>query len=413
MKKMLKTAAIWAVITSMVVTSAAESVYLSGYARNYTGMLLHDKNEYSILQNTFNLKFEHSRSQVAFVTNLYVYQYSGTELEIGLRELYLDLLFDKMDLRIGQQQIIWGKADGMFITDIVSPKNLSEFLLPDFDEIRIGVTSLKADYYIGNLTFEAVWIPAFSPTIIPDENSLWFSMPTFPVQPTFDFSQKAIESNLKNSELFTKFAGITSFVDFEIMVGYAWDDDPTLHIQKTIDPETMQPSSITVTPRHHRLTIGGGSFSTTLGPFVLRGESAYYAGKYFQTTAPGATDGVTDKDYLHYLLGLDFTIGEIRISSQFVQQVIADYDKHLVNSEFENTATLLLSRTFFRETLKLELFSYIGLDNKDALIRPKISYDLTDGFQVQAGANLFNGSDGRFGQYDDNDMLYFKIKYSF
>lgn len=413
MKTVLKAAAVWLIITSMLVSSNAESVYLSGYARNYTGMLLHNKNEFSILQNTFNLKFEHSRNQAAFVANPYVYQYPGTELEIGFRELYLDLFFDKMDIRVGQQQIIWGKADGMFITDIVSPKNLSEFLLPDFDEIRIGVTALKADYYIGNHTLEAVWIPAFSPTIMPDENSIWFRMPEFPTQPTFDYSQKSIEPNLENSEYFAKFAAMTSVVDFEIMAGYAWDDDPTLHIRKTIDPGTMQLSSITVTPRHHRLTIGGGSFSTTLGPFVLRGESAYYAGKYFQTAASGATDGVVEKDYLHYLIGLDFTIGETRVSSQFVQQTITDYDEQLVNAEFENTATLLISRTFLRETLKLELFSYIGLNNEDALIRPKISYDLTDGFQVVTGANLFTGSGGWFGQYDQNDMFYFKIKYSF
>ncbi|MCD6205686.1 MAG: hypothetical protein J7L22_08490, partial [Candidatus Marinimicrobia bacterium] len=257
----------------MSIISYGQSVYMSGYARNYTGILLNQNGEFSIIQNTFDLKLEHSRSQVAFKVNPYLYQYPDRDLDIGLREVYLDIFFDAMDFRLGKQQIIWGKADGVFITDIISPKNLSEFLLPDFDEIRMGVTALKADYYLGNNTLEAVWIPAFTATVAPDSGSIWYSIPSFPVTPTFDYSQKEVTPSLENSEFFAKFSAMTSLIDFEVMAGYAWDDDPAIHVQKTVDQATMQLSSITVTPRHHRLGICGGSFSTTLGPVVLRGES--------------------------------------------------------------------------------------------------------------------------------------------
>ena len=67
-----------------------------------------------------------------------------------------------------------------------------------------------------------------------------------------------------------------------------------------------------------------------------------------------------------------------------------------------------------RETLHLELFSYIGLSDSDALIRPKISYDFDDSFSLLFGANIFVGDEGgQFGQYRDNSMIYTKIKYSF
>ena len=396
----------------LTIASYGKSVYLNGYARNYTGMLLSKNGEFSIVQNTFDLKLEHSRNQVAFRVNPFLYQYSDRDLEIGLREAYLDIFFDRIDFRLGKQQIIWGKADGVFITDIISPKNLSEFLLPDFDEIRMGITALKADYYLGNHTLEAVWVPAFTATVAPDVGSIWYKTPTFLIAPSFDYSHKEITPSVESSELFGKFSAMTSLIDFEMMCGYVWDDDPTLHVEKGIDTTIMQPS-ITVIPRHHRLGIGGSSFSTTVGAFVLRGEGAYYSGKYFQTDNPTAIDGITDKNYLHYLFGVDFNIGDIRISSQFIQQTILDYDYQIANDQYENTATVLISQTFLRETLKMELFSYIGLTNKDALIRPKLTYDFTDGFQFLFGANIFTGTDGRFGQYDDNDMIYFKAKYSF
>ena len=391
----------------------AQSLNWSGYARNYSGMLLTGNKKYAILQNTFNLNIEQSKDKVAFKVNPYIYQYPNQEIEIGLREAYMDIYFNSVDLRIGKQQIIWGKADGVFITDIISPKDLSEFLLRDFDEIRMGITSLKADYYLGDNTFEFVWAPNFTSTQMPDENSIWYPQLDFPVPPVFDYSQKEVAATLENSEVFAKFSAITSAIDFEIMAGYMWDDDPTMHISKTINPQTHQLTGLTVTPRHHRLGLAGGSFSSTLGGFVLRGEGAYYNGKYFNSEDSTLTDGTVKKNYIHYLVGVDYTLWDIRLSSQFIQQAILDYENPIKNDEFENTMTVLASKDFLRETLRLELFSYIGLNNSDALIRPKITYDLADGFELLLGANIFLGSEGRFGQYDDNDMVYTKIKYSF
>jgi len=391
----------------------AQSLNWSGYARNYTGMLLKGNNEYAIIQNTFNLNIEQSKDNVFFKVNPYIYQYPNQEMEIGLREAYIDIYFNSVDLRIGKQQIIWGKADGVFITDIVSPKDLSEFLLRDFDEIRMGITCMKADYYLGNNTFEFVWVPKFTSTQMPDESSIWYPRMNFPLQPIFDYSQNQEETNLENSEVFAKFSAITSAIDFEIMGGYMWDDDPTMHITKTIDPQTFQLEGITVTPRHHRLGLAGGSFSTTLGGFVVRGEGAYYHGKYFNSEDPTLMDGTVKKNYLHYLIGMDYMLWDIRLSSQFIQQTILNYDEQIKNDQFDNTITILASKDFLRETLRVELFLYIGLNHHDALIRPKVIYDLADGLELLLGANIFVGDEGRFGQYDNNDMVYTKIKYSF
>jgi hypothetical protein len=76
--------------------------------------------------------------------------------------------------------------------------------------------------------------------------------------------------------------------------------------------------------------------------------------------------------------------------------------------------TFLARYDLLRETLHLELFSYIGLTNEDALIRPGITYDFDDSFSILMGSNIFVGdSKGRFGQYSDNSMIYAKLKYSF
>ncbi|MDZ7721262.1 MAG: DUF1302 family protein [candidate division KSB1 bacterium] len=391
----------------------AQGLSINGYVRQYTGVLTSEDTEYLIVQNTLDLELRHSKGDVAFKANPYVYHYRDRDQKIGLREAYIDIYFRSMDVRVGKQQIIWGKAQGVFITDIVSPKDLREFLLPDFEEIRMGVTAVKADYYIGNHALELVWLPVFTPTRMPEEGSIWRPRMDFPITPQFDTSQQEVEGSLKNSEWFIKYSALTSALDVEIMAGTAWDDDPTLHISKRFDPQNRQLDALTVTPKHHRLTLGGGSFSTTLGPVVMRGEGAFYRGKYFNTADPTVADAVVEKDYMHYLLGLDYSIWDIQCSGQFIQEAILDYEPGIEQDEFENTMTVRARRDFLRETLTLELFSYIGLNHNDALIRPRLYYDLSDGFEILLGANLFTGDQGRFGQYEDNDMGYFKIKYSF
>ena len=113
------------------------------------------------------------------------------------------------------------------------------------------------------------------------------------------------------------------------------------------------------------------------------------------------------------MAGLDYNLAGIVLSTQFIQEVVPDYEDDMLNDQFETTMTFLAKKDFFREKLWIEFFSYVGLTTKDALIRPKLTYSFADGFDIQAGANIFTGSEGRFGQFNANDMLYAKVKFSF
>ncbi|NQT96816.1 MAG: hypothetical protein HQ562_03655 [Candidatus Marinimicrobia bacterium] len=406
-------------LMSFVASGISQDVSIHGYARTYLGVLTNEPYDYSISQNTLDLKLEGSVGKGGFYANPYLYQYPNQVIDIGLREVYLDIFFDKLDLRLGKQQIIWGKGDGVFITDIVSPKDLSEFLLRDFDEIRMGVTSAKIDYYLGNNTLELVWIPTFTPTTMPDSTSLWARLPAFDIPIAIDESEKTISGRLENSEGFIKFSGMSSLIDFELMAGIMWDDDPTLHITPIMELGNPQPASLLLMPKHHQLTLGGGSFSTELGRFVIRGEGAYYKGKSFAAeNTLGMPLDLMEKDFIHYLVGTDFSIGSNLLSFQFIQRTIMDFDDSIVSDEFDNTMTFLFNRTFLSETLAFQFFGYLGLNNEDALLRPTLTYDIADGFEIITGANLFvrnddTKTDGLFGYYDDNDMVFVKVKYSF
>ena len=392
--------------------AGADGPALSGWVRNHTGLLLREEPGYSIVQNAFSLSFEQKGDRLAFKVNPFARLDLEQALEIGLREAYVDLYFDSLELRIGQQQIIWGKGEGVFITDVVSPKDLRDFILPDFAEVRLGIPALRADYYLGGSTFELVLVPLFVPSRPPEPGSIWYLTPSFPVAPTLHPAQEPA-TVLENGELFARWSWLGAALDFELMGGLMWDDEPALHLARTVDSGTGQVTSIDVQPRYHRLALAGGSFSTTLAGVVLRAEGAWYSGKRFATLAPTDADGLVEKDYLHYLAGLDFSLAGLDLSAQFVQRVILDYEDPIVQDRLDTTATFRVSDTLLRDTLRLELFAYLGVNEWDALLRPKVTWTAADGLELSAGADLFLGDTGSFGRFDGNDQVYLKAKVSF
>jgi hypothetical protein len=270
-------------------------------------------------------------------------------------------------------------------------------------------------YYRGNSTFDFVWIPVFQKGMLPSDTSRWaLGMHDIPENAEFDYSNTDVEKKLENSQFAFRYSMLSSTADVEIMTAYVWDELPTFHLYREFDPGTSLVTGMAVRPEHHRLGVFGGSFSTTSGGFIMRGEGAYYTGKYFNTTEPSHVGGTVRRDYLHYLAGAEYSIWGANVGIQFIQETILNHDDYIIQDRLRNTATFLVSKDYRRETIKLELFTYYGIDDKDALLRPKVTYDFADGFEIIGGANIFIGDGtGYFGQFEKNDMIYAKVKYNF
>jgi len=391
-----------------------------GYVRSEAGILFEKDGEYSHLQNKFSWVLEYKNGDIeSFINPVFSYDQMSQNLDISLNQLYFDLFFDNFDLRIGKQQIIWGKADGVFITDVISPGDKQNFILPDFDEIRIALNALKLDYYMGNSTVELVLIPTFTAAILPKQGSIWTPQKTdFPIETIIDNDNERVENKLENGEIALKYSYLSGFVDFEVMGAYLWGDLPAKHIYPILDIAKSKPVKVVIKPEYHRLPLLGGSFSKAVFGAVLRGEFAYYFDKKFPSGDISdfqnfPKEGLQTRNYVHYLLGYDHSWWGVNVSMQGIQEYIVKYDSNIHKDEFSDTFTFLASKTFLGENLKTSMFIYCGINDNDFLIRPKISYDFGDGFNALLGANIFVGDKGNFGQYDSNDMIYAKIRYDF
>jgi len=153
--------------------------------------------------------------------------------------------------------------------------------------------------------------------------------------------------------------------------------------------------------------------SGALGPFILRSEGSFYGNKRFQGNPMVYPDGYAEKDEIQYLVGSDFSVAGYNFGVQFIQDIILDHEDDLVDDTAKSTATFVVARTFLRDTLTVEVFSYVGFATPDALIKPKVTWDVSDGLEVFAGAYVFLGDSGDFGQYDANDGVYAGARLSF
>jgi len=62
-----------------------------------------------------------------------------------LREAYIDTTKDDWSIRAGKQQVVWGKADGMKLLDMINPTDYSEMAQNSMEDSRIPVFMLNAE----------------------------------------------------------------------------------------------------------------------------------------------------------------------------------------------------------------------------------------------------------------------------
>lgn len=329
---------------------------------------------------------------------------------IELREAYLEYTSDYWDFRLGRQIIIWGNADGMQITDIISPPDYTEFLARDFDDIRMPVDALKFRILTSLLDWEFIWIPIFKPAVLPQGDNPWAIPMEYPEGMNITFEQTVLpEKEFKNSEFAGKVSIYLSGIDFSLSAAYMWDDLPTLH--KTIITDTT-PANLIITPEHHRISFVGLDFSKPIKDFVLRGEAAFFDGKYFE---PQNISGeLHEKNNINFLFGVDWYPGnDWMFTGQFIDNFILDYDQVIRNDEHMILATLRISKKLFRQTLELSTMGYFGINEKDGFVRTNMDYALTDELHILLGIDSFFGNEGMMGQYNNNDEVWIKAKYSF
>lgn len=339
----------------------------------------------------------------------------GDRMEFELREFYLDwFVSDKSTIRLGKQQIVWGETDGLKVLDVVNPQNFREFMLEEFQDSRIPLWAIKAEFPIRNLNFELLWVPDLTYHQNPDFTSPYFPSALIPAIPT-DFSVKQLEVKkpnriIQDSDIGLKLSAFLKGWDLSFSYLYHYDDFPVLDFK--LDQESDAENLLFVQPCHHRLHTIGGTFNNALGAISLRGEVAYNMNRHFMTTTPNVEKRGTVSDQFLLAIGADWLFKETMLSIQLFNDLLIRDITAFNRDKYEVNYSVLASQELLNDDLKFEILAVQNLKRGDGMIRPKVQYYLSSNLQLSVGSTIFYGDHkGLFGQFQKRSRIMLGLKW--
>ena len=331
---------------------------------------------------------------------------------IRSKEAYLLYGGDDFDFRIGQQQIVWGKTDGLRMLDIVNPLDMREFVLDDFLDSRIGLWSARLNWYADmsgrDHEFEFILIPDARPVDLAPTSSRWaFALPATPAGTGLSI-QTGNEPNWRPSDIEAGLAWRANVSGWDLSLNwfYGWKDTPSMQ-------KEMTPGMLTLTPIYQRMNTVGGSFSNAFGATVLRGELAVNIGESINRNGMTALTSVGTETTVNGSLGLDYNKNNWRISPQFFIRYLPGWDNTVAEDQASGFFSLMVSTDYMNEKLKPEIIGLYDWADGSWMLRPKLSYEFSDQIVARVGADMFGGSNGFFGQFNKNDRVYSELEYTF
>ncbi len=335
----------------------------------------------------------------------------SSETGIDLHEIWVEHVADTWDLRLGKQIIIWGRADGVQITDMISPPDYTESISRDLDEIRMPVSAVRLRLLGDQVDTVFLWLPFFKAAVQPEgTDNPWAVTPAFPAN--IAVSMTAVDkpaNTLGNGEFAVKVSSYLSGLDLAASVFYTWDDFAALHRRVRSVANTTR---IEFTPKHHRMTVFGLEGAKPWSDYVFRFEAAYYLGRYYAPASLVAQPG--KKDAVKWLAGIDWRPGNNwTVTAQLIGDHLLDNASALARKRHQYVSTCNVSKKLFNETVTLSNMLYWQMDAGEIFDRFKIAYDFNDALTLSAGLDIFSGDDGAFGRYEENSQLWLKVKYSF
>ena len=324
-----------------------------------------------------------------------------------LREAYVDVGHGDWEFRFGRQQIIWGEMVGFFFADVVSARDLRDFLLPEFESMRIAQWAVRAEYFGGDTHFEMLWVPKPSYDEIGKPGGDFYAFPWIPAGTAVD-ERKPDNDDLGDGNWGLRVSHLVDGWDLSAFYYRSHDISPTV--------EALQPGLASM--RHDRLHQVGGTFSKDLGRFVLKGEAVHTRGRSLNTFTPAAVPGgvavgLAPTDMVDYALGVDVPAGDWRFNAQYYGRWLDNHHPAMASDRSETGLTFQAVRSFGSD-VEVEMLAVTSLNRSDYMLRPKLTWKFAPAWRMVTGLDVFGGDDaGLFGSYDRSDRAYVELRHWF
>jgi hypothetical protein len=422
---------------------------LNGYARGdaFAGKAIgvnqgEMKSNYGELSLQVRTRKEPYGDAFADARVMYGLQDHAQATTLQLREAYVNTYLGPLDLRLGQQIIVWGRADVLNPTSNLTPTDLRVHS-PVEDDRRIGNVGARAFLRFAPFRLEGVWMPMYLPTTLPSVGLPEFVSYGPPKYPSPNLQNGTVAGRLH-----------LELAKFETSVSYLQGFAPLPGLTRGTIVFDVDNPAVQVSRTAYAQQVLGFDFSTALGDVLgLRGEAAYRRPvDNYKTNV-----NVARRD-LQYVLGVDHAFGPVSVIAQYMGRYVLDWAKEKgplggadpdqlkmdpaqVNATirggaektiddvlrqtnqilFNQTAkqqhlgTLRLEWLTLHDTLSLSVLALANFTTREWALAPKIGWHISDTLMAYVGAEIFRGpQDTLFGLIQDElSAGYFELRYTF
>ena len=341
----------------------------------------------------------------AFAEAAVSYDATSNQLDWRVNELWLDYTASFWGIRIGRQKTAWGKADGIDITNVICPKDMSSFSSMTSDDSKLAIDALRLSFTGNQFTLDAYWIPFFTPSKLPLDEGNQLRKFIIPENSPYPMSLGTIEKpeiDIWNGEYGLKASGYFPLMDVSLYGFYGWDDTPVLDYNITAQ-------GIQINGKYKRLSMIGIDTAIPVKEIVIRTEAAFFPQKYFSV--------IEQRNEISALAGVDWMPSSWTLTAQYFCDYVFGSLVQLERSKaYTHGMTINVSKTFINETLELSLSGLLNFNDLDSFISPAAEYSLSDQIKLSCGAYIFipgSENEGEYGKYKDLSSAYIKAKFNF
>lgn len=355
--------------------------------------------------------------------------------QAAMRELYLDLFLGDFDIRVGKQFVIWGVMTGVRVVDEINPMDFRELILLDLLDYRRPLWTLKVDYFGENNSYELLVIPDLKFHKPAPKGSEWELLQNVPG------TKNPNSWTLENTEVGFKVSRTIWDTELSLSYFYTWDDFPVIFRKVSVNNTSQRDPEFF--PTYTRIKMYGLTFQRPFFGQIIKGEFAFVQDKYFgiSNDVDRNRDGFVDhrgelrKDHIRWGLGLDFNIWKTDISPGIVQWIILDYQPEIIQDEYDTSFNIFIRKELPQHSAVFELLGIWPINMSEFYMKPKVTFNITEQFQLTTGMDLFWGDPSQqgvfvrggratdivdiqqrfrfFGNFDQNDRVFVEFKYSF
>lgn len=361
--------------------------------------------------------------------------------DIDLHETYLKYMGKDFYFSVGKQIKRWGKADQISFVDTLNPENLTEFIIPPYEERKIPIWMLEVGYRHKDFFIENIFIPFFKPNKIKYFGTDWAIYShlkddindTNLSQSLKDYfsaiSAQEIEPE-KGSDQFEyafRIGKSINQIDLGLIYHYATEDSPCIESFPVKNLSLDGPGEVgqllsnmgslfltdeSIIAKYLRTHIVGFEFETVVSKVGIRGEAAWKENQSLVTRSFTSTVKTT----FSWIIGADYTSSnDWYINLQFAHQYIDDFQADILFYDRNNFFIIgEISKDMISDWLKASVQSTYILNDRSYYLSPQIIYSYLTNLHITLGLNIFQGDQNSyFGQYTKNDQVFITAKYYF